>query len=92
MKAISGTYLASYVDNSMVVGGPEWNRLIAANTNAGIWARLAFAEKAGDRIYMAQLLISPSGEVVIHRHKLRSSGSERDMFSDGTIDILECVE
>lgn len=68
------THLASYVDNSMVVGGPEWDRLIAAITNAGIWARLAFAERAGDRIYMAQSLISPSGEVVIYRHKLRPFG------------------
>ncbi|KAH6665335.1 aliphatic nitrilase [Plectosphaerella plurivora] len=79
------THLASYIDNSLVVGSPEWEKLLAAIKKAGIWTALAFSERLNNKIYMAQSLVSPTGEVVIHRHKLRPSGSERDMFSDGTI-------
>lgn len=50
---------------------------------------LAFSERSEGKIYMAQSLVSPEGEIVMHRRKLRPSGSERDMFSDGTIDQLQ---
>ncbi|RMD45043.1 hypothetical protein DV735_g97, partial [Chaetothyriales sp. CBS 134920] len=99
------THLPSYIDNALEVGGPAWNRLISGIKNESIWAALGFAERRGDRLYMAQALISPEGEIVIHRHKLRPSGSERDLFSDGTIrelnvynielgrvGMLECAE
>lgn len=58
----------------------------------GIWAAVAFSERSGNQIYMAQALISEAGEVVMHRRKLRPSGSERDMFSDGTVDQLRVVK
>jgi len=86
------THLRSYIDNCLVINSPEWNRLIAAIKKVEIWTALAFAEKQGDNIFMAQALISSSGQVVLHRHKLRPSGSERDMFSDGTIDMIKAVD
>jgi nitrilase len=75
----------------MVKGGPEWNRLIGAIQDAGIYAGLSFAEKLGDNLFMALALISPTGDELISRHKLRPSGAERDIFSDGTIDQLKVV-
>ncbi|RMZ75254.1 hypothetical protein DV738_g5568, partial [Chaetothyriales sp. CBS 135597] len=99
------THLPSYIDNALEVGSPRWNRLIDGIKNESIWAGLGFVERKGDRLFMAQALISPEGELVIHRHKLRPSGSERDIFSDGTIQefkvlntdlgrvgMLECAE
>ncbi|WYZ36141.1 hypothetical protein EsH8_XI_000024 [Colletotrichum jinshuiense] len=85
------THLNMYIDNALVVGSHEWNRLISAVKVVGIWAALAFAERKDNRLFMAQALVSPKGELVMHRHKLRPSGSERDMFSDGEIDMLKVI-
>jgi len=74
------------------MGGPEWDRIIAGIKTAKIYASLSFSEYKNDRIYMALALISPLGDILIHRHKLRPSGSERWIFSDGTIDGLKVVE
>lgn len=75
----------------MVVGGAEWKRLIAGIKEAEIYAGINFAQKAGDNLYMAQALISPLGDELIFRHKLRPSGVERDIFSDGTIDQMKVI-
>ena len=79
------------MNNSLVVGDDNWNHLIAAIQDAGIYAGLSFSELKGDRLYMAQALVSPIGDLLIHRHKLRPSGSERWFFSDGTVDGLKVV-
>ena len=70
----------------MVVGGPEWTRLIAAITEAEIYAGITFSQKSGDNLFMSQALIRPTGDELIFRHKLRPSGAEREIFSDGTVD------
>ena len=82
------THLASYIENSLEIGSPAWCTLIEGIASAGIWVALAFSERAEGHIYMSQSLISPEGKIVMHRRKLRPSGSERDMFSDGTTDQL----
>ncbi|KAF2621870.1 aliphatic nitrilase [Macroventuria anomochaeta] len=87
----TSTHLPAYIENAMVVGGPEWNRLIDAIKGAEIYAGLTIAQKLGDNLFMAQALISPSGDELIFRHKLRPSGVERDIFSDGTIDQLKVI-
>lgn len=87
----TNTHLPAYIENSMVVGGAEWKRLIAGIKEAEIYAGINFAQKAGDNLYMAQALISPLGDELIFRHKLRPSGVERDIFSDGTIDQMKVI-
>lgn len=42
-----------------------------------MYLALGFSELADNKLYMAQALISPDGEILIHRHKLRPSGGER---------------
>ncbi|KAF3040451.1 hypothetical protein E8E12_002097 [Didymella heteroderae] len=85
------THLPAYIENAMVVGGPEWVRLISAIQDADIYAGLSFAQKLGDNLFMSLALISPSGDELIFRQKLRPSGVERDIFSDGSIDQLKVV-
>lgn len=85
------TTLPMYINNSLVIGDVHWNRLLAGAKSAGVYAALAFSELSDDRLYMAQALISPIGDVLIQRRKLRPSGSERWFFSDGTIDGLKVV-
>ncbi|KAF7131328.1 hypothetical protein CNMCM5793_004442 [Aspergillus hiratsukae] len=75
----------------MVVDGPEWNRLIGAIKEAEMYTGITFSQRLGDNLFMAQALISPIGDELIFRHKLRPSGDERDIFSDGTIDQLKVV-
>jgi nitrilase len=64
----------NFIENSLVIGDSNWLALIAAAKNNSIYLGLGFSEREGDYIYMAQALISPKGEVLIHRHKLRPSG------------------
>jgi len=84
-------HLPSYLENTLVIGDPLWNRLIAGIRNAGVYAGLAFAETIDDNVFMSQALISPTGDILKHRHKLRPSGAERYIFSDGTMDGLEVI-
>lgn len=74
------------------MGDLHWTRILNATREAGIHAQINFAERDGDFMYMSQSLIDPKGEVLIHRRKLRPSGSERYIFSDGTTDGLQVVE
>jgi predicted amidohydrolase len=67
-------------------------RLIAGIKEAGVYAGLAFSEKDDNFLYMAQALITPSGDSLLHRHKLRPSGGERDIFTDGDIGGLQVVD
>ncbi|PLB52510.1 aliphatic nitrilase [Aspergillus steynii IBT 23096] len=87
----TNTHLPTYLANSMVVGGHEWNRLVSAIKNAELYASINFAQKDGGYLYMAQALISPTGKELILRHKLRPSGDERYIFSDGTINEFKVV-
>lgn len=75
----------------MVVGDANWNRLIDGIRNAGVYASLCFAERTDLYLYMAQALVSPTGDILIHRHKLRPSGGERAIFTDGTIQEIQTV-
>ncbi|GAA5893537.1 hypothetical protein JCM6882_007846 [Rhodosporidiobolus microsporus] len=85
------THLADYIENSLVVDSPQWNKLLQAASDNAVYVGLGYTEREGDKIYMAQALVDPQGQVLIHRHKLRPSGGERTLFSDGTIDQLEVV-
>lgn len=80
-----------YIENSLTVGDANWQRLINGVKDASVYAQLAFAEREGDNMFMSQALVSPLGDLLIHRHKLRPSGSERKIFSDGTPDGLQVV-
>ncbi|KAL4904310.1 hypothetical protein BDW74DRAFT_178895 [Aspergillus multicolor] len=85
------THLPAYIANALVVGSPEWTRLITTIKETHLYAALSFAQRSADNLFMAQALISPLGDTLIFRHKLRPSGSERDIFSDGSIDQLKVI-
>ncbi|KAK9475714.1 carbon-nitrogen hydrolase [Lipomyces japonicus] len=84
-------YIQDYVDNSLEVGTPQWETLINAAKDNGVYLVPAFSHRDGNSIYMAQALISPEGEVLLLRHKLRPSGGERTIWSDGDIDELKVI-
>ncbi|GAA5879229.1 hypothetical protein JCM8547_003938 [Rhodosporidiobolus lusitaniae] len=84
-------HVDAYIANSLVVGSSQWEQFVAAAATNEVYVGLGYSEREGDHIYMAQALFGPHGEVLIHRHKLRPSGGERDLWSDGTVQQLEVV-
>jgi nitrilase len=81
-------HIEDYIANSLVVGSPEWDVIVNATKLAGIHVALAFSERIDDNIYMGQTLLGPNGTTLLHRQKLRPTGSERDIFSDGYVEGL----
>ncbi|CAJ0555027.1 Ff.00g135400.m01.CDS01 [Fusarium sp. VM40] len=84
-------WVDNYVDNSINVGDANWDKLVAAARLNSVYVGLAYSERVERVIYMAQALIDPEGEIIIHRHKLRPSGGERNIWSDGLTDGFKVV-
>ncbi|KAJ5345833.1 hypothetical protein N7452_003837 [Penicillium brevicompactum] len=90
-KASIASHAESYINNSLVIDSPEWNDLKKAAKNSKVYIAPAFSHHTNGTIYMGQALISPEGEVLHLRHKLRPSGGEREIWSDGTVEGLKVI-
>ncbi|THX17460.1 aliphatic nitrilase-like protein [Aureobasidium pullulans] len=95
-KGIDEAWIAQhsedYYNNSLEVGSEHWKRLLTAAKDSHVYVALAFSEKTAQSIYMGQALISPYGELLHLRHKLRPSGIERYLWSDGSVDGLKVLD
>lgn len=85
-------HVADYIDNSLEIGSAQWNNLLAAAKDNSIYISLGFSEKTNTSIYMGLAIISKYGELLHHRQKLRPSGGERNIWSDGTIDGIKAID
>ncbi|KAH3680268.1 hypothetical protein WICMUC_000450 [Wickerhamomyces mucosus] len=86
------THLLNYVDNSLQVGSDNWNLLVQSAVDNKIYLSFGFSERTENLIFMAQALIDPLGNVLVHRRKVRPSGTERDIWSDGGLGGFEVKE
>lgn len=84
--------MAWYADQSLRVNSTQWDQLVEAAQQNNIWVALGFSLREEDYIYMAQALIDSTGKVIQIRRKLRPSGGERTMFSDGTVDEFKVFQ
>ncbi|PYH94820.1 putative aliphatic nitrilase [Aspergillus ellipticus CBS 707.79] len=84
-------HVKDYIENSLVIGSDNWNKLVQAAVDNEIYVGLSFSEKDAAHLYMGQALVAPDGEILIHRHKLRPSAQERDLWTDGTLDQIYAV-
>lgn len=84
-------YLADYIDNSLEVNSSQWQQLLDAAKDNEVYVMAAFSHKEDGYLYMAQSLISPEGEAILLRHKLRPSGGERGIWSDGYVDEIKVI-
>lgn len=85
-------HVADYIEHSMEIGSREWNRLLTAAKNNKIYLALGFSERTNTSIYMGQAIISRDGEVLHHRQKVRPSGGERNIWSDGSMDGIVAID
>ncbi|ORX93486.1 putative nitrilase [Clohesyomyces aquaticus] len=80
-----------YMANSMSRDSAEMRQIQAAVKEAGIFIVLGYSERDGASLYMAQSFISPDGEIVLHRRKIKPTHVERTLWGDGQADSLNCV-
>lgn len=66
-------------------------RIRSAARDAQLYVSLGYSEVDGSSLYMAQVMVAPSGDVINHRRKIKPTHVERLVFGDGTGDSLDTV-
>ncbi|KAL1877951.1 hypothetical protein Daus18300_002305 [Diaporthe australafricana] len=78
-----------YAYNGLSPTSPEMDSLLAAAKEHEIAIVLGFAERTPtNSTYIAQAVISPQGELVVKRRKIKPTHMERTLFGDGSGDDL----
>ncbi|KAJ2896550.1 Arylacetonitrilase [Zalerion maritima] len=81
-----------YTYNSLPVESPEMEQLKAAAKENNIAVAMGFSERSPtDSVYISQAIISPQGELAMHRRKIKPTHMERTIFGDGSGRDLENV-
>ncbi|KAF2114461.1 putative nitrilase [Lophiotrema nucula] len=80
-----------YMHNSLVKESPQMRRIQEAVKETGMFVVLGYSERDGASLYMAQSFISPEGEIVHHRRKIKPTHVERTLWGDGQADSLKTV-
>ncbi|VUC25036.1 unnamed protein product [Clonostachys rosea] len=83
--------LKKYHQNSLKSDSKEMRSIRAAAKRSQIYVSLGYSEIEGSSLYMAQVLIDPSGRVINHRRKIKPTHAERLVFGEGTGDSLDNV-
>lgn len=75
-------YCVKYYQNAVDVDSTHMHQIRAAARAGKIMVVLGTAERHRGSLYMAQTFIGPSGEVLLHRRKLKPTSLERVVFGD----------
>lgn len=74
-----------YIQNSLSIKSPEMDAIKSAAKSNSIAVALGFSEVTETHtVYIAQALISPQGDLVMHRRKVKPTHMERTVFGDGS--------
>lgn len=87
----NGDWVHKYMGNSMARDSAEMRRIQASVKKAGMMVVLGYSERDGASLYMAQSFISPDGEIVHHRRKIKPTHVERTIWGEGQADSLITV-
>ncbi|KAH8892752.1 hypothetical protein GQ53DRAFT_860857 [Thozetella sp. PMI_491] len=80
--------LKAYRENALAVDSEQMRRIRRAARDNDIFVSLGFSEIDHATLYMAQVLISPAGDVINHRRKLKHTHMEKLVFGDGSGDTF----
>lgn len=81
-----------YQMNSLSIESAEMEEIKAAAKRNSIAIVLGFSERtATHSLYISQAIISPQGDLVMHRRKVKPTHMERTVFGDGSGDDLNNV-
>ena len=82
-----------YYDASILVPGPETDRLAEAAKRLGVYVSLGISERDAvtATLYNSNLFIAPDGTVMNHR-KLKPTGSERVVWGDADRDFFPVMD
>lgn len=83
--------LKKYRENSLASNSPEMDRIRSAARANKIFVSLGYSELDLASLYTTQVMISPTGEVINHRRKIKATHVERLVFGDGTGDTTASV-
>ncbi|KAJ3463271.1 hypothetical protein MRS44_008057 [Fusarium solani] len=83
-----------YIYNSLPLESEAMELVKATAKENSIAVALGFSEQSPSHsIYISQAIISPQGEVVMHRRKIKPTHMERTLFGDGSgADLNNVVE
>ncbi|RYP42081.1 hypothetical protein DL768_010397 [Monosporascus sp. mg162] len=83
-----------YIYNALPVESQAMGLIKAAAKEHSIAVVLGFAEQSPSHsVYISQAIISPQGEVLMHRRKIKPTHMERTVFGDGSgADLNNVVE
>lgn len=82
-----------YYDASILVPGPETEKLAAAARRLGVYISMGISERDAvtATLYNSNLFIAPDGTVLNHR-KLKPTGSERVVWGDADRDFFPVMD
>ncbi|KAM0817547.1 putative Carbon-nitrogen hydrolase [Seiridium cardinale] len=87
----NGGWVHEYMANSMARDSTQMKRIQAAVKKAGMVVVLGYSERDGASLYMGQSFISPEGEILHHRRKIKPTHVERTIWGDGQAESLKTV-
>ncbi|KAK2813492.1 hypothetical protein FQN49_008302 [Arthroderma sp. PD_2] len=74
-----------YLQNSLSIKSPEMDAIKSAAKSNAIAVALGFSEVTDTHsVYISQAIISPKGDLVMHRRKIKPTHMERTVFGDGS--------
>ncbi|OTA97341.1 hypothetical protein M434DRAFT_26918 [Hypoxylon sp. CO27-5] len=83
-----------YTYNSLAIESDEMEQIKATAKMHSIAVVFGFSERSpSNSVYIAQAIISPQGELALHRRKIKPTHMERTIFGDGSgNDLTNVVE
>ncbi|OTB03275.1 hypothetical protein M426DRAFT_74050 [Hypoxylon sp. CI-4A] len=74
-----------YIYNSLAIESDEMEQIKALAKKHSIAVVLGFSERSpSNSVYIAQAIISPQGDLALHRRKIKPTHMERTIYGDGS--------
>lgn len=84
-------FIKAYRQNSLPSDSDEMRRIRAAARENQIYVSMGYSEIDMASLHLAQVMISPAGDIINHRRKIKPTHVERLIFGDGAGDTFESV-